>query len=71
MSFEPLISKIREKNNPTVMGLAPILDYVPDYIKEKAVKEYGDTFKAAGSHSRSQASVRILRNVRHRGTYRT
>ncbi len=48
MSFEPLISKIREKNNPTVMGLDPILDYVPDYIKEKAVKEYGDTFKAAG-----------------------
>lgn len=48
MSFEPLISKIRQKNNPTVMGLDPILDYVPDYIKEKAVKEYGDTFKAAG-----------------------
>ncbi len=48
MSFEPLISKIREKNNPTVMGLDPILDYVPDYIKEKAVKEYGDSFKAAG-----------------------
>ncbi len=48
MSFEPLILKIREKNNPTVMGLDPILDYVPDYIKEKAVKEYGDTFKAAG-----------------------
>ncbi len=48
MSFEPLIKKIREKNNPTVMGLDPILDYIPDYIKEKAVKEYGDTFKAAG-----------------------
>lgn len=48
MSFEPLIQKIREKNNPTVMGLDPILDYIPDYIKQKAVKEYGDTFKAAG-----------------------
>ena len=48
MSFEPLIKKIREKNNPTVMGLDPIIDYIPDYIKEKAVKEYGDTFKAAG-----------------------
>jgi len=48
MSFEPLIQKIREKNNPTVMGLDPILDYIPDYIKEKAVKEYGDSFKAAG-----------------------
>lgn len=48
MSFDPLIQKIREKNNPTVMGLDPIIDYIPDYIKEKAVKEYGDTFKAAG-----------------------
>jgi len=48
MSFETLIKNIREKNNPTVMGLDPILDYIPDYIKEKAVKEYGDTFKAAG-----------------------
>ncbi len=49
MSFEPLIKKIREKNNPTVMGLDPILDYVPEAIKAKAVSELGDTFKAAGA----------------------
>ncbi len=48
MSFEPLIEKIRAKNNPTVMGLDPVLDYIPAYIRDKAVKEYGDTFKAAG-----------------------
>ena len=48
MSFEPLIEKIREKNNPTVMGLDPVLDYIPQYIRDKAVSEYGDTFKAAG-----------------------
>ena len=48
MSFEPLIEKIRAKNNPTVMGLDPVLDYIPQYIRDKAVKEYGDTFKAAG-----------------------
>lgn len=48
MSFEPLIQKIREKNNPTVMGLDPVLDYIPEYIRDKAVKEFGDTFKAAG-----------------------
>ncbi len=48
MSFEPLIEKIRAKNNPTVMGLDPVLDYIPEYIRDKAVKEYGDTFKAAG-----------------------
>lgn len=49
MSFEPLISKIIEKNNPTVMGLDPILDYIPEGIKKRAVDEFGDTFKAAGA----------------------
>ncbi len=48
MSFEPLIEKIRAKNNPTVMGLDPVLDYIPQYIRDKAVAEYGDSFKAAG-----------------------
>ncbi len=48
MSFEPLIEKIRAKNNPTVMGLDPVLDYIPQYIRDKAIAEYGDTFKAAG-----------------------
>lgn len=48
MSFEILTEKIRAKNNPTVMGLDPVLDYIPQYIRDKAVSEYGDTFKAAG-----------------------
>ncbi len=48
MSFEPLISNIKEKNNPTVMGLDPVLDYIPKHICDKAVAAYGDTFKAAG-----------------------
>ncbi len=48
MSFEPLIEKIRAKNNPTVMGLDPVLSYIPQYIRDKAVAEFGDTFKAAG-----------------------
>lgn len=48
MSFEPLIEKIRAKNNPTVMGLDPVLDYIPQHIRDKAVAEFGDTFKAAG-----------------------
>lgn len=34
MSFDVLISKIKEKNNPTVMGLDPKLEYVPEFIRE-------------------------------------
>lgn len=48
MSFEILTEKIREKRNPTVMGLDPILDYVPQKIKTEAVEKYGKSFKAAG-----------------------
>ncbi|MBE6611896.1 MAG: orotidine-5'-phosphate decarboxylase [Ruminococcaceae bacterium] len=48
MSFEPLIEKIKAKNNPTVMGLDPVLDYIPAHIRDKAAAEFGDTFKAAG-----------------------
>lgn len=48
MSFEILAEKIREKRNPTVMGLDPILDYVPQKIKTEAVEKYGKSFKAAG-----------------------
>ena len=48
MSFEPLIEKIAQKKNPTVMGLDPVLDYIPAFMKDAAVSQYGDTFKAAG-----------------------
>ena len=36
MSFDRLIEKIVETQNPTVVGLDPKLDYVPNFIKEKA-----------------------------------
>ena len=45
--IDVLIEKIREKNNPTVAGLDPKLDYVPEEMKAKAFKEYGETFEGA------------------------
>lgn len=47
MSFDRLIEKIAEKQNPTVAGLDPKLDYVPEYLKEKAFEKYGETMKGA------------------------
>ncbi|MBQ1412171.1 MAG: orotidine-5'-phosphate decarboxylase [Clostridia bacterium] len=47
MSFNRLIDKIVEMNNPTVAGLDPKLDYVPSYIREKAFGQYGQTLEAA------------------------
>ena len=39
MSFDRLIAKIIETKNPTVVGLDPKLDYVPEYIKNKYFEE--------------------------------
>lgn len=47
MSFNPLIEKIIEMKNPTVAGLDPKLDYVPQYIREKYYEQYGKTLEAA------------------------
>lgn len=47
MSFDRLIEKIIKTQNPTVAGLDPKLDYVPEYIKKKAFKKYGKTLKGA------------------------
>ena len=47
MSFDRLIKKIVETGNPTVVGLDPKLDYVPDFIKEKAFAEKGATLEGA------------------------
>ena len=50
MSFDTLIKKIEETQNPTVVGLDPKLDFVPNYIKEKNFKKYGKTLRGA-SHA--------------------
>ncbi len=47
MSLDRLIKAIAAKQNPTVAGLDPKLDYVPDFIKCKAFDKYGETLKGA------------------------
>jgi len=47
MFIDTLIERIKEKNNPTVVGLDPRLEYIPKYIKDKAFKEYGTSLKGA------------------------
>lgn len=47
MSIDLLIKKIKEKSNPTVAGLDPKVEYVPQYIREKAYKTYGKNIKGA------------------------
>ena len=45
MFIDNLIEKIKEKNNPTVVGLDPKIDYVPSFIKEEMFEKYGASLK--------------------------
>lgn len=47
MSFDVLQDKIRALKNPTVAGLDARIDYVPEYIRQEAYKEYGVGLKGA------------------------
>ncbi|MBQ8296641.1 MAG: orotidine-5'-phosphate decarboxylase [Ruminococcus sp.] len=47
MSFDRLIEKIIEMKNPTVVGLDPKLEYVPEFIQRLYFDEDGYTLKAA------------------------
>lgn len=42
-----LIKKIQETNAPIVVGLDPMMSYIPKYIQEAAFAEYGETLKGA------------------------
>lgn len=47
MSFDRLIAKIIETKNPTVAGLDPKLDYIPQYIREESYTKYGKNLEGA------------------------
>ena len=47
MSFDRLISKIIDYKNPTVVGLDPKLEYVPEFLKKRYLDDDGWTLKAA------------------------
>ncbi|MBQ2668094.1 MAG: orotidine-5'-phosphate decarboxylase [Clostridia bacterium] len=49
MSFDRMIEKIVETQNPTVAGLDPKLAYIPNYILDAAVEKYGKTLEAAAA----------------------
>lgn len=42
-----LTAKIRKTGAPIVVGLDPMLKFVPEHIKEKAFKEFGETLEGA------------------------
>lgn len=47
MGFDRLIKAIEEKQNPTVAGLDPKLQFIPEYIKQASFEKYGNTLEGA------------------------
>lgn len=47
--IDKLIDKITQMNNPTVAGLDPKLDYLPEEMIKDAFLKYGETFEGAAA----------------------
>ncbi|MBD5521576.1 MAG: orotidine-5'-phosphate decarboxylase [Lachnospiraceae bacterium] len=45
--IDSLVEKIKKTGAPIVVGLDPMLKYVPEHLKKKAFSEYGETLKGA------------------------
>lgn len=45
--IDKLIAKIQQTGAPIVVGLDPMLNYIPEHIQKKAFAEYGETLEGA------------------------
>ena len=45
--IQKLISNIQKTKAPIVVGLDPMMDYIPQQVKEKAFQEFGETLEGA------------------------
>ncbi|MBE5879647.1 MAG: orotidine-5'-phosphate decarboxylase [Lachnospiraceae bacterium] len=46
--MQRLVSKIQKTNAPIVVGLDPMMKFIPEHITQKAFAEYGETLEGAG-----------------------
>ena len=46
--IQKLIAKIEITNAPIVVGLDPMMGFIPEYLKKQAFTEHGETLKGAG-----------------------
>ena len=42
-----LVAKIKETKAPIVVGLDPMLNYIPEHVQKKAFAEFGETLEGA------------------------
>ena len=49
MFIDRLMNRVKELQNPTIMGLDPKLEFIPKSIREKNLETYGNTLAAASA----------------------
>ena len=47
--IDQLVANIKKTGAPIVVGLDPMLSYVPEHVQKKAYAEYGETRRPSGS----------------------
>lgn len=45
--IDQLVEKIKKTKAPVVVGLDPMLSYIPEWILKDAISKYGETMEAA------------------------
>ena len=45
--IDQLVSNIKKTQAPIVVGLDPMLNYIPQHVQKKAYEEYGETLRGA------------------------
>ena len=63
-----LVANIKKTGAPIVVGLDPMLSYVPEQVQKKAFAEYGETLEGAAEAIWQFNADRYVRTVRNSGT---
>ena len=43
-----LVDKIKKQNAPVVVGLDPMMKFIPEHLKKAAFAEYGENIRRCG-----------------------
>ena len=48
-----LVDKIVKTNAPVVVGLDPMMKYIPEHVQKEAFEQYGETLEGAARDKKS------------------
>lgn len=56
-----LVANIKKTNAPIVVGLDPMLNYIPEHVQKKAFAEFGETLEEQQRQSGSSIKRSLTR----------